>query len=105
EDALRKAVAQNGGRDPEAHLALGAVLASEKDYQNAETEFRTAIEQRNGNFADAHFSLGYLYERTNRPADAIKEYEAYLEQSPSAYNRREIEQRLKTLKRQVPSKR
>lgn len=103
EDALRKAITQNGGRDPEAHLALGAVLASEKDYQNAETEFRTAIEQRDGNFADAHFSLGRLYERTERPADAIKEYEAYLQQSPSAYNRREIEQKLKTLKRQAPN--
>lgn len=100
EDALRKAISQNGGRDPEAHLALGAVLASEKDYQNAETEFRTAIEQRNGNFADAHFSLARLYERTERVADAIKEYEIYLEQSPSAYNRREVEQRLRTLKRQ-----
>ncbi|HEY0322587.1 MAG TPA: serine/threonine-protein kinase [Pyrinomonadaceae bacterium] len=104
EDALRKAISQNGGRDPEAHLALGAVLASEKDYPNAEAEFRTAIEQRNGDFADAHFSLGYLYERTDRPGEAIKEYETYLEQSPSAYNRREVEQRLKTLKRQVPSR-
>jgi serine/threonine-protein kinase len=101
EDALRRAIAQNGGRDPEAHLALGAVLASEKDYQNAEAEFRAAIEQRDGNFADAHYSLARLYERTERAGDAIREYETYLQQSPGAYNRREIEQRLRTLKRQA----
>jgi serine/threonine protein kinase/tetratricopeptide (TPR) repeat protein len=98
EDALKKAISQNGGRDPEAHLALGAVLASEKDYQNAEAEFRTAIEQRDGKFADAHFALARLYERTERIPEAVEEYESYLQQSPSAYNRREVEQKLKTLK-------
>jgi tetratricopeptide (TPR) repeat protein len=104
EDALRRAINQNGGRDPEAHLALGAVLASQKDYQNAEAEFRAAIEQRGGNFADAHYSLALLYERTERVPDAILEYETYLKQSPSAYNRREVEQRLRVLKRQAQNR-
>ncbi|HKS30509.1 MAG TPA: hypothetical protein VJS44_21975, partial [Pyrinomonadaceae bacterium] len=73
-------------------------------YQNAETEFRAAIEQQNGNFADAHYSLAMLYERTERVPEAISEYETYLQQSPSAYNRREVEQRLRVLKRQGQNK-
>jgi hypothetical protein len=38
----------------------------------------------------------------NRPSDAIREYETYLKQSPNAFNRMEIEKRLKALKRQAP---
>jgi serine/threonine-protein kinase len=98
-DALRKAIEQNGKPDPDAQFALGTALAFQQDYTNAETAFRQAIDGRNGNFPEAHYNLGLLYDKANRPADAIKEYETYLQQRPNASNRRLVENSLRDLRR------
>ena len=100
-DALRRAIEQNQGRDPDAQFALGTALARQKDYVNAEAAFRAAISQRDGDYAEAHYNLGLLYENSERPGDAIKEYETYLRQRPSAFNRRIVEQSLKDLRRKA----
>ncbi|HEY0544935.1 MAG TPA: serine/threonine-protein kinase [Pyrinomonadaceae bacterium] len=102
-DAFRKSLDQNNNRDADAELALGAALARQKDFQGAETAFRAAIEQRAGNFPEAHYNLGYLYENTNRPADAVKEYETYLQQNPGASRRQDVENSLKKLRSQTGS--
>ena len=98
-DALQKAIEQNGGRDPDAYAALGVALINQKKVDEAEQAFRTAIDQRDGNFADAHYNLGLLYETNNRPEDAVHEYETYLLQQHNAFNRRMLEDKLKTLRR------
>lgn len=100
-DALRKAIEQNGGRDAEAYLALGTALARQKNYEEAEPAFRSAVEQQDGNFPDAHYNLGLLYESTGQFANAVREYELYLEQRPAAFNRRVVEKVLKDLRRRV----
>ncbi|MBA3440408.1 MAG: protein kinase [Pyrinomonadaceae bacterium] len=100
-DALRKAIEQNGGRDAEAYLALGTALARQKNYEEAEPAFRSAIEQQDGNFPDAHYNLGLLYESTGQFADAVREYELYLQQRPAAFNRRVVEKVLRDLRRRV----
>jgi serine/threonine protein kinase/Tfp pilus assembly protein PilF len=97
-DALRRAIQQNN-RDPEAHYYLGISLLRQRYFDEAEAAFRSTIEQHGRRTADAHLMLGGLYEETNRPADAIREYEAYLQQ-PNAQNRRDVEVRLRGLRSQ-----
>jgi eukaryotic-like serine/threonine-protein kinase len=100
-DAFRKAIAQNGGRDALANFKLGTARAIERDFGAAEEALRAAIEQRNGNFPEAHKQLARVYEEVNRPADAAREYQAYLEQRPDAFDRKVIEQKIKTLERRA----
>jgi len=96
-DALTRAIEQNGGNDYDANFGLGVSLARQKKIEEAEAAFRRAIVQRNG-FPDANYNLGLLYENNDRPDDAIREYEFYLEQQPNAFNRRLVENSLKRLK-------
>jgi serine/threonine protein kinase/lipoprotein NlpI len=106
-EAFRKAIEQNNGRDPESHYRLGVALAQQKDYAGAETAFREAVNQRGGDFSYAHYNLGLLYQQTGRPAEAIKEFETYLQQAPrddtreSRDNRIRVENTLGDLRRQV----
>lgn len=102
-EALHKAIEQNNGRDADAQQALGVALARQKDFQGAETALRTAIEQHVGDFPDAHYNLGLLYENTQRPSDAIREYETYLAQNPKASNRQQVENSLKDLRKRAGS--
>ena len=100
-DALRKAIEQNGGRDPEAQLKLGVALGKLENYEAAEAAFREAINGRGGDFAYAHYNLGLLYEKWNRHADAVREYETFLQQAPRDENRRRVENTLRDLRRRV----
>ncbi|HEX8292274.1 MAG TPA: tetratricopeptide repeat protein, partial [Pyrinomonadaceae bacterium] len=100
-EAFRKAIEQNKGRDPEAHNRLGFALIQQKDYAGAEAAFREAIDQRGGDFAFAHYNLGLLYQETGRADEAIKEFEAYLEQAPRDANRHRAENTLRDLRRQA----
>jgi tetratricopeptide (TPR) repeat protein len=100
-DAFRKAIEQNNGRDPLANLKLGTALAIENDYAGAEQAIRAAIEQRDGNFPEAQKQLALVYERSGRPQDAAREYRTYLEKNPDAFDRRMVEQKIKSLERQA----
>ena len=100
-EAFRKAIEQNRGRDPEAQYRLGFALVQQKDYAGAEAAFREAISQRGGDFAFAHYNLGLLYQQTGRTEEAIKEFEAYLEQAPRDENRHRAENTLRDLRRQA----
>ena len=102
-EPLRKAIEENGGRDPEAHFKLGAALAQQKDYPNAEAALREAINQRGGDFAYAHYNLAVLYETTGRTAEAVQEFEAFLQQAPRDENRRRVENSLRELRRRAAS--
>lgn len=100
-DALRRAIEQNNGRDAAAYYYLGVSLLRQRFFDEAEAAFRTTIEQRGRKSPDARLMLGGLYEETNRSADAIREYETYLQQ-PNVQNRREVEVRLRELRRSAP---
>jgi serine/threonine protein kinase/tetratricopeptide (TPR) repeat protein len=96
-DALRKAIEQNGGRDPLANLKLGTALAIENDFAGAEQAIRAAIEQKGGDFPEAQKQLALMYEKSDRPKDAAREYRVYLEKHPDAFDRRMVEQKIKGL--------
>ena len=49
----------------------------------------------------AHRGLGMLYEKLGRGADAVAEYEKYLELSPAAVDRERIQRRLESLKEKL----
>jgi tetratricopeptide (TPR) repeat protein len=98
---LRKAIEQNKGRDPEAQYLLGSALAVQKDWAGAEAAFRAALDQRGGDFAFAHYNLGLLYQQTDRVEEAIKEFEAYLQQAPRDENRHRAENTLRDLRRRA----
>ncbi|MCA1633822.1 MAG: serine/threonine-protein kinase [Acidobacteria bacterium] len=100
-EPLRRAIEENGGRDPEAHFKLGAALAQQKDYPNAESALREAINQRGGDFPYAHYNLALLYETTGRTGEAIREFEAFLQQAPRDENRRRVENSLRDLRRRA----
>ncbi len=99
--AFRKAIEQNKGRDPEAFYRLGFALVQQKDFDGAETAFREAINQRGGDFAFAHYNLGLLYQQTGRTAEAITEFETYLQQAPRDENRFRAENTLRDLRRRA----
>lgn len=101
--AFNKAIEQNNHQDADANQALGVALARQKDLEGAEAAFKRAIDQRSGNFPDAHYNLGLLYEKTGRFADAIKEYETFLQQNPKAFNRPQVERSLQDLRRRAGS--
>ncbi len=100
-EALRKAVEQNGGRDPEALLKLGVAYAQQKDNASAESALREAINQRGGDFAYAHYNLGLLYQTTERFKEAVTEFETFLQQAPRDENRRRVENTLRDLRRRA----
>ncbi|HYH87300.1 MAG TPA: serine/threonine-protein kinase [Pyrinomonadaceae bacterium] len=103
-DAFGKAIEQNKGRDPDSLHSLGVALVRQKNYTGAEAAFREAVNQRGGDFAYAHYNLGLLYQQTERPAEAIKEFETYLQQAPrneSRDNRARVENTLRDLRRQI----
>jgi eukaryotic-like serine/threonine-protein kinase len=100
-EAFRKAIEQNKGRDPEAHYLLGVALVQQKDFAGAESAFREAINQRGGDLAFAHYNLGLLYQQTGRTAEAITEFETYLQQAPRDENRFRAENTLRDLRRKA----
>jgi serine/threonine protein kinase/tetratricopeptide (TPR) repeat protein len=100
-DAFRKAIEQNKGRDPEAFYRLGVALAQQKDYGGAESAFKQAVDQRGGDFAYAHYNLGLLYQQTNRPDEAVAEFETFLQQAPRDENRYKVENTLRDLRRRA----
>jgi predicted Zn-dependent protease len=63
---------------------------------NAEEQYRKALEL-DANNALAHRGLGLLYERMEKPQQAIEEYRKYLELKPDAMDRMIIQRRLDAL--------
>jgi tetratricopeptide (TPR) repeat protein len=63
---------------------------------NAEEQYRKALEL-DANNAAAHRGLGMLYERMEKPQQAMEEYRKYLELKPDALDRMNIQRRLDAL--------
>ena len=69
----------------------------QKHQQLAEQFYRRALSAENP-VPVAHRGLGMLYEKLERGADAVTEYEKYLELSPSATDRERIQRRIQAVK-------
>ena len=69
----------------------------QKHQQTAEDLYKRALNADNP-APVAHRGLGMLYEKLGRGADAVVEYEKYLELSPTATDRERIQRRIQALK-------
>jgi predicted Zn-dependent protease len=69
----------------------------QKHQQLAEELYQRALNDENPTPV-AHRGLGMLYEKLGRGADAVVQYEKYLEQAPAATDRERIQRRITALK-------
>ena len=84
--------------DPDNHNELGLALQQLGQTDQAIESFRRAASiQRD--FADPHANLASAYEDLGDRRAAVAEYEAYLRLSDDPGGKREVERRLKKLKR------
>ena len=72
------------------YVYRGLVYFLRQDYWNAQTDFKTALEI-NPELSEAVFNLALTQEKLNRPKDALKTYDRYLQLQPKSklgyYNR------------------
>jgi regulator of sirC expression with transglutaminase-like and TPR domain len=69
--------------------------------QIAEEFYQRALSAENP-VAVAHRGLGMLYEKLDRKADAVTEYEKYLAMATTANDRERIQRRIENLRRPPP---
>ena len=76
--------------DAEKYIYRGAVYFARQDYWNAQADFKTALELE-PNLSDILFNLALTQEKLNRPKDALKTYDKFLQLQPNSrlgyYNR------------------
>lgn len=68
-------------KDPMAHLALGRVLASSGDYEEAVAELKSAV-SLNPSFSLAHYTLASVLFLSGHPEEALAGFEAAARLSP-----------------------
>ncbi len=83
------------------YVYRGLVYFLRQDYWNAHADFKTAIEI-NPELSEAIFNLALTQEKLNRPKDALKTYDRYLQLQPKSklgyYNRGNVYLQLKKYK-------
>jgi tetratricopeptide (TPR) repeat protein len=67
----------------EARSNLGCVLAEQGDLALAEAAFRGALEFH-PDYADAHYHLARLLDRANRPAEAARHWQLFMNLAPAS---------------------
>jgi len=73
------------------HYNLGVAYANAKLYDDAITEYKSSLQADPDN-ADAHYNLAILYDAIESdPADSVEHYRKYLELTPNAEDRDEVE--------------
>jgi predicted Zn-dependent protease len=100
-DAAKKNLKRTAEEEERELLATPAGKENwQKHQQKAEELYRQSLSAENP-VPVAHRGLGMLYEKLERGADAVAEYEKYLELSPSASDRERIQRRIETLKEKL----
>ena len=94
---LEKAVALNPDA-PNAHLQLGGALLQVKELDRAERELLRAYQLSGNSSPGAQLLLGNVYYAQKRFPDALRAFEQYLKEMPSAPNAAQITQLIAELK-------
>ncbi len=89
EAARAAAILSPGSMD--ALSLYGTILRIRGDFANAEKTLQKANTIAEGKNADVHMQLALLFNRLNRNKDAIAELRSYLELSPKAQDKAQIE--------------
>lgn len=98
-DAAKKREKRTAEEEERELLATPAGQENWKTHQQKAEEFYQRALSLTSPFAPAHRGLGMLYEKLGKSAEAISEYEKYLELAPSAVDRERIQRRLDGLRR------
>lgn len=98
-DAAKKREKRTAEEEERELLATAAGQENWKTHQQkAEELYVRALSLDNPAFA-AHRGLGMLYEKLGRTAEAISQYEKYVELAPGAVDRERIQRRIEVLRR------
>jgi tetratricopeptide (TPR) repeat protein len=93
--------AKDSAAAAERTFAKGQEHYQKKEYEQAIAAFTEGY----GTYPDPVFlyNIAQAYRQWEKPAEAIRFYEKYLEQSPQARNRAVVEERIAALRSQVPA--
>jgi Tfp pilus assembly protein PilF len=87
---------------PAAYSSIGVALAGMNKLDMAEKAFKYALAMKGGeNLAAPHRYLGRIYMQNNRNAEAIAEFEKYLQLLPKAADAEKVKADIETLKKKV----
>jgi tetratricopeptide (TPR) repeat protein len=83
---------------PVAHLYLGIASLGVNEIDQAERELTTTLSLAESKYPNAHFYLGLVYMRKGQREPAIREFKAYVEQSPKGEKVERARQLMEKLK-------
>ena len=81
--SFRRAIREGRGFQPEAHVGLARIFEAEGQYEDAAREYELAIKQLSESEPIIYQLLGALYEKLQKPKEAVVAYEKYLEIAPN----------------------
>ncbi|MEO8435524.1 MAG: tetratricopeptide repeat protein [Pyrinomonadaceae bacterium] len=81
--SFRRAIREGRGFQPEAHVGLARIWEGEGQYGNAVSEYELAIKQLSESEPIIYQLLGAVYEKLQKPKEAVGAYEKYLEIAPN----------------------
>lgn len=81
--SFRRAIREGRGFQPEAHVGLARIWEGEGQYEDAAKEYELAIKQLSESEPIIYQLLGAVYEKLQKPKEAVVAYEKYLEIAPN----------------------
>jgi len=98
-DAVKKREKKTAEELERELLATPAGQENWKTHQQKAEELYLRALNLNEPVPAAHRGLGMLYEKLGRAAEAVAQYEKYIERAPTAFDRERIQRRIETLRR------
>ncbi len=100
--AIHKTLAKHRGH-PGAYYLAGVIRYNQGEYAKARYNFQKSFPYPDkGN--NAHFYLGRIYEKTDKPMEAIQSFRTYIKGGASPEGKRQAEARIADLQARSPSK-
>lgn len=81
--SFRRAIREGRGFQPEAHVGLARIWEEKGQYDDAATEYELALKQLSESEPVIYQLLGAVYEKLQKPKEAVRVYEKYLEIAPN----------------------
>jgi predicted Zn-dependent protease len=99
--SFRRAIREGNGFQPEAHVGLARALEEKGQFNEAAVELKKAIDQLSDSEPVIYQMLGAVYEKIEKPKEAVEAYEKYLELAPNGSYATAIKSILTQLKREA----
>ena len=100
--SFNRAIRENHGFQPEAHVGLGRVYEEKGQYELAAREFQIAINQLSDTEPIIYQLLGAAHEKNGNNKEAIAAYENYLRLAPNGSLAPAVRSMVEQLKAQAP---